>query len=54
LVSLAGDSKKIPINILSNDSLSISKLGNFAKDTDYFHSNKKEGSYQIKQKFSPK
>jgi len=40
-MSLIGDSKKIPINIDSSETMSISNLGNFAKDTEYFNSIKK-------------
>lgn len=37
MMSLVGESKKIPMDITANDTLSISKLGSFAKDTDYFN-----------------
>ena len=37
MMSLIGDSKKIPLELNANDTLSISKLGDFAKDSDYFH-----------------
>lgn len=37
VMSLNGESKKIPVNIDANESLSISKLDRFAVDTDYFH-----------------
>lgn len=40
-MSLNGDSKKIPINIEPSETMSISNLANFAKDTDYFNSIKK-------------
>lgn len=44
MMSLIGDSKKIPLDIDSNESMSISKLGNFAKDTDYFNSKNRNNS----------
>lgn len=53
MMSLIGDSKKIPLDITSNETLSISKLGNFAKDTNYFNSLAREGS-PIPDKYNPK
>lgn len=38
MMSLIGDSKKIPMDLDANESLSISKLDHFAKDTNYFKS----------------
>lgn len=35
-MSLVGDSKKIPLDIDSNESLTISNIEGFAKDTSYF------------------
>lgn len=52
MMSLIGDSKKIPLDITANDTLSISKIGNFAKDTDYFNFKKNEHS-PIAQKYHP-
>lgn len=41
MMSLIGDSKKIPLDFESNETMSISKLEGYAKDTDYFKKNKK-------------
>jgi hypothetical protein len=38
MMSLIGDSKKIPMDLDANESLSISKLDHYAKDTGYFKS----------------
>ncbi len=36
VISLIGESKKIPLDIDSNESLTISNIEGFAKDTSYF------------------
>ena len=43
-MSLNGDSKKIPLDLTTKDALSISKLGDFAKDSDYFSMKRNLGS----------
>lgn len=48
-MSLKGDSKKIPIN-LPNDKLSMSKLSDYARETQFFKNEgkmAKKGSYQV-------
>jgi hypothetical protein len=45
MMSLVGDSKKIPLELGENETtMSISKLADFAKDTDYFKANRPSGS----------
>ena len=49
-MSLNGDSKKIPLDLTAKDALSISKLGDFAKDSDYFSMKRNLGS-PVKEKY---
>ena len=53
MVSLIGDSKKIPLDLAGKDHLSISKIGDFAKDSDYFNVNRNIGS-PLKERYHPK
>jgi hypothetical protein len=53
MMSLVGDSKKIPLDLTSNSILSISKLGEFAKDTDYFRKKKGNGGSPTAQRYHP-
>ena len=51
MMSLIGDSKKIPLEFEANETMSISKLSNFAMDTDQFG---RKNESPIKQRYHPR
>jgi len=53
MMSLIGDSKKIPIDITTNEPLTISNLDGFAKDTDFFRKNKVQQQPTMQKRYNP-
>jgi hypothetical protein len=57
MISLDGDSKKIPVYLEHSDKLTMSQVENFAKDSSFFQkvsSNNQNRNSPVKQKYNMK